>query len=201
MQTFPRRAVLLGLAAGAAALAGGMQVTAHANSLHGARPTGVELAPLFRLTTHRGEILSRSFVKGRPFIVLFGYTNCPEVCPTALNDLSMHLASLGDDANRIAVLFVTVDPERDTPEHLSTYLQSFDSRIVGLGGTVDQVTAVAEAFGAPFRRGATASAGSYNMDHSYMVFMMDRYGLLARAIGYNEPPQRMADVSKRLLAQ
>jgi protein SCO1/2 len=111
-----------------------MRATAHANSLHGARPTGVELASLFRLTTHRGGILSRSFVKGRPFIVLFGYTNCPEVCPTALNDLSMHLASLGDDANRIAVLFVTVDPERDTPEHLSTYLQSFDSRIVGLGG-------------------------------------------------------------------
>ncbi len=197
MALLSRRALLAGLAAGTA----GLIAEARASSLHGARPTGVDLAPLFQLSTHRGERLTRSFVRGRPFVVLFGYTNCPEVCPTALNDLSLHLASLGDEADRIPVLFVTVDPERDTPEHLRTYLQAFDSRILGLTGTVEQVQAVADAFGAPFRRGSVVSSTSYSMDHSYMLFMMDRYGLLARAVGYTEPAQRLADVSKRLLAQ
>jgi protein SCO1 len=200
MPDVARRTLLLGLAAGAAALLGG-GASVHAKSIHAARPAGVDLAPLFELTTHRGQRLDRSFVRGRPFIVLFGYTNCPEVCPTALNDISTHLAALGEAADRIAVLFVTVDPERDTPEHLSAYLQSFDSRIVGLGGTPEQVKAVADAFGAPFRRGSTVSATNYSMDHSYMLFMMDKYGLLARAVGYNEPAARLTDVSKRLLAQ
>lgn len=189
------------LAGGVAAAAVACARSATAASLHGARPIGVELAPLFELTTHHGTRLARGFVRGRPFVVLFGYTNCPEVCPTALHDLSSHLASLGDEADRIPVLFVTVDPQRDTAEHLRTYLQAFDSRIVGLTGTDAQVKAVADAFGAPFRRGSTTSETSYSMDHSYMLFMMDRYGLLARTVGYTEPAQRLSDVSKRLLAQ
>lgn len=193
-----RRSVLFAIAAASAAVGAGPAASA---GLHGARPTGVDLAPLFDLTTHHGERLKRGFVRGRPFVVLFGYTNCPEVCPTALNDLSAHLASLGDEADRIPILFVTVDPQRDTAEHLRSYLQAFDSRIVGLTGTEEQVKAVADAFGAPFRRGSTASATNYSMDHSYMLFMMDRYGLLARAVGYTEPAQRLADVSRRLLSQ
>lgn len=193
-----RRVLLAGLAAASMAA---IARPATAAGLHGARPTGVDLSPLFELTTHQGERLKRAFVRGRPFVVLFGYTNCPEVCPTALNDLSAHLAALGDEADRIPVLFVTVDPQRDTAEHLRTYLQAFDSRIIGLTGTEDQVKAVADSFGAPFRRGSTVSEANYSMDHSYMLFMMDRYGLLARAVGYTEPAQRLADVSRRLLAQ
>ncbi len=195
MTALTRRGLILSLAALAGAGA------AQAASLHGERPRGVDLAPLFALTTHRGERLTRAVVRGRPFVVLFGYTNCPEVCPTALNDLSAHLASLGEQADRLAVLFVTVDPERDTVQHLTAYMQAFDSRILALTGTAEQVKAVADAFGAPFRRGATTAPQTYSMDHSYLIFMMDRYGLLARSIGYTEPSQRLADVSRRLLAQ
>ncbi|MHB2165336.1 SCO family protein [Alsobacter sp. R-9] len=186
---------LLALAGSAAA------APSFASSLHGDRPTGVDLSPLFRLTTHRGEKLARQVIRGRPFIVLFGYTNCPEVCPTALNDLSAHLASIGEGADRLAVLWVTVDPERDTVDHINTYLQAFDSRIVGLTGSVEDVKSVADAFGAPFRRGNVVSSTSYSMDHSYMMFVMDRYGLLARTVGYTEPSQKLADLSKKLLLQ
>jgi protein SCO1/2 len=129
---------------------------------------------------------------------LFGYTHCPELCPTALFDLTRHLATLGAEADRLGVVFVTVDPERDTPEVLREYLASFDPRITGVTGTVDQIKGVATAFGTRFeRRGARSD---YSMDHPYMLFLVDRYGLLARAVGYDDP-KGLASYSKRVLAQ
>jgi protein SCO1/2 len=186
------RSACLALAiAGAPALAG--------EDGHPDRPVGVDLNALLQLTTQRGTHLTRAELRGRPFIVLFGYTHCPEVCPTALFDLSTHLEKLGPDADPFGVVFVTVDPERDTVPVLREYLGSFDPRIIALTGTLADVTAVAEAFGAKFER-KQGSDGAYTMNHSYMMFMVDKYGLMAKAVGYNEP-EALAAYSRRLLAQ
>jgi protein SCO1/2 len=186
------RSACLGLAiAGAPALAG--------EDGHPDRPVGVDLDTLLQLTTQRGSRLALADLRGHPFIVLFGYTHCPEVCPTALFDLSTHLDKLGPEAVRLGVLFVTVDPERDTVPVLREYLGSFDPRIIALTGTPANVAAVAEAFGAKFER-KQAADGAYSMNHSYMMFMVDKYGLLSKAIGYDEP-RALAVYSQRLLAQ
>ncbi|WP_165937903.1 SCO family protein [Methylobacterium segetis] len=166
---------------------------------HAGRPVGVDLDSLFSLTTHRGTHLSMADLRGRPFVVLFGYTHCPEFCPAALADLSRHLERLGADGNRLAVLFVTIDPERDTAKSLASYLESFDPRIVGLTGSARDVATVAATFGAKYERRSTQGA-SYSVDHSYLMFLVDKYGLLARRVGYDEP-ELLASSSARLLAQ
>lgn len=167
---------------------------------HGERPIGVNFSPFFRLTTQAGRHLTGAELRGRPFIVLFGYTNCPDACPTALLDVTLLLQRLGHEGDRMRVLFVTVDPERDTVEQLGAYLDSFDPRIIGLTGSEADIAAVADAFGAPFRRRALEGAVSYSVDHAYAMFLVDRYGLLAKAIGYDDPDGLM-DFTRRLLAQ
>ena len=170
-----------------------------AESSHPERPTGVSLDSLVHLTSQYGAPLTRADLAGRPFIVLFGYTHCPEVCPTVLFDLSMHLDKLGLDGNRLGVMFVTVDPERDTVPVLRDYLSSFDPRITGLTGSKENVAAVANAFGAKIEQRLTGD-GTYSLNHSYMIFMVDKYGLLAKVVGY-DAPKTLARYSLRLLAQ
>jgi protein SCO1/2 len=167
---------------------------------HFHRPRGVTLAPLFQLATHDGKPFSRADVRGRPFAVFFGFTNCPEVCPTTLLEMSNHLAALGPDGDRLKVIFVSVDPERDTPEHMRKYLGSFDPRIVGLTGSPVEVAAVAQAFRASYEK-VPGRDGAYTMNHSLMVYLVDRYGLLAAALDYRGKETDQRALLKRLLAQ
>jgi protein SCO1 len=166
---------------------------------HAGRPTGVSLAPLLELKNQHGQNLTRADIRGRPFLVIFGYTSCPEVCPTSLFEASRLLDELGTDGERLGILFVTVDPERDNVEQLRSYLESFHPRILGLTGSSEQIATVAAAFGAPIEKNA-ASAGNYSMSHSSQIFFMDRYGLLARPVPYNDP-DAIAALSRRLLTQ
>ena len=108
----------------------------------------IPLQPLLALTTADGKRLTAEEVQGRPLAVAFGFTHCPDVCPTTLLDWSNALASLGPDGDRIKVLFISVDPERDTPAALKSYMASFDPRITALTGSPGEVAAVAAAFGA-----------------------------------------------------
>jgi protein SCO1/2 len=163
------------------------------------RPKGVDLDALFRLFTHQGGTLDRSDIRGRPVILVFGYTNCPEVCPTTLLEMSSHLQALGAEADRVKVLFVTVDPERDTVDHLKLYLSNFDSRIVGLTGRLEDVEAVAEAFGTSLSQ-QEGGDGYYSVNHSASTFMIDKYGLLAGMVAYGDG-EALLDYSRRLLAQ
>jgi len=128
----------------------------------------------FRLTSHESKPFTDTDLKGKPFVVFFGFTHCPEVCPTTLYDLTQDLASLGSDADKLRVAFITVDPAQDTPELMKTYLSSFDPRIVGLTGTEEEIAAAAKAYKIYYRKVPTDSG--YTMDHSATVFLMDSKG-------------------------
>lgn len=128
----------------------------------------------FRLTSHEGKPFTDNDLKGKPFAVFFGFTHCPEVCPTTLYDLTQDLESLGKDSDKMRVAFITVDPAQDTPELMKTYLSSFDPRIVGLTGTDDEIAAVAKEYKIYYRKVPTDSG--YTMDHSATIFLMDSKG-------------------------
>lgn len=153
----------------------------------------------FALTTQAGTTLSDVDLKGTPFTVFFGFTHCPEICPTTLWEMSEALKALGPDAGSLKVLFVTVDPERDTAEALANYLQAFDPRIVGLTGNPQQVAAMANAYRAYWRK-VPLDDGDYTMDHTASVFLMDAGGRFFGTIGYEEEPSVRMDKLKRLLA-
>ena len=129
----------------------------------------------FSLIDHNGaRVTDRDFV-GKPFLVFFGFTHCPDVCPTALFEMSEILNRLGPDAERMNALFVTVDPERDRAEVLKTYLSSFNPRITGLTGTPDEVAAAAKAYRAYMAK-VPRENGDYSMDHTAVVYLMDKAG-------------------------
>ena len=117
-------------------------------------------------------VTQRDFI-GKPSLIFFGFTNCPSICPTALAEIAARMADLGPRAERLNVIFVTADPERDTPEILRDYLGSFDSRIVGLTGGIAEVTALAQSIGAVFRK-VPLAGGGYTVDHSGHAFLMSR---------------------------
>ena len=128
----------------------------------------------FRLTSHEGRAFTDEDLKGKPFAVFFGFTHCPEVCPTTLYDLTQDLEALGKDADKMRVAFITVDPAEDTPELMKTYLGSFDPRIVGLTGTEEEIAAVAKAYKVYYRKVPTESG--YTMDHTATILLMDSRG-------------------------
>jgi protein SCO1 len=139
----------------------------------------------FSLVNHRGERVTQDTFKGKPTAYFFGFTHCPEVCPTTLFETSQHLKDLGPDADRLNVVFVTVDPERDTPELLKSYLESFDPRIVALTGTAEEVAAAAKAYHVSYRKVPT-EGGNYTMDHTASVILTDANGGFLSLIDYHE---------------
>jgi protein SCO1/2 len=183
----PRRSlVLAACAAGALSLAAAAGLTVLAPEGGKVSTTGVaDIGGPFRLTTQDGKTLSDADLKGTPFAVFFGFTHCPEVCPTTLWELSQALQKLGPDADRIKVLFVTLDPARDTPELLKTYLASFDPHIVGLTGSEDEIAKLAKAYKVYWRKVPTDN-GDYTLDHSAVVYLMDGNGAFTGTIAYQE---------------
>jgi protein SCO1/2 len=129
----------------------------------------------FRLTDQNGQAVSDQDLKGHPFLVFFGFTHCPDVCPTTLFEVSEILRSLGPDADRVRALFITVDPERDTPALMKDYLASFDPHLAGLTGDPAAVTAVAKAYRVYFKK-VPLDQGGYTMDHTAIVYLMDKDG-------------------------
>jgi protein SCO1/2 len=129
----------------------------------------------FELTDQNGRtITDRDFI-GKPFIVFFGFTHCPDICPTTLFELSEVLNRLGPDAEKTAALFVTVDPERDTPATLKDYLSSFHPRIFGLTGNAEQIAAIEKEYRV-YAKKVPLKEGNYTMDHTAVVYLMDKNG-------------------------
>jgi protein SCO1/2 len=139
----------------------------------------------FSLVNQRGERVTQETFKGRATAYFFGFTHCPDVCPTTLVEMSQRLEELGPDADHLNVAFVTVDPERDTPELLRTYLESFDPRIVGLAGTPEEVAAMTKAFRIGFRK-VPIEYGDYTMDHNASVVVTDAQGAFVTLIDYHD---------------
>ena len=129
----------------------------------------------FKLVDQNGRAVTDQDLKGRPFLVFFGFTNCPDVCPTTLFEVSEILRALGPDADRIRALFITVDPERDTPAVIKDYLSSFDTHLSGLTGDPEAVAAVAKAYRVYFKK-VPLDQGGYTMDHTAIVYLMDKTG-------------------------
>jgi protein SCO1/2 len=153
------------------------------------RSTGSMIGGPFRLETGDGKTLTDADMKGHPFLVYFGYTHCPDVCPTTLAQISDVLKRLPDKPVR--TLFITVDPERDTPALMADYVSSFDPRIVGLSGTPEEVAAVEKAFRV-YARKAPGKDGDYTMDHSSIVYLMDAKGAFVEAFNLERTPEESA---------
>jgi protein SCO1/2 len=161
-------------------------------------PLSAEIGGPFELTTHDGKRLSSAQLEGKPFALFFGYTYCPDVCPTTLLDLSTAIGQLGPDADRIRYLFVSVDPERDTPEHLKVYLSNFDPRIVGLTGTPAEIAAVAKAYRAFYEK-VPGKDGNYTYNHQAAIYLMGKDGRFAGTMNFQESEDVRLKKLRRLL--
>jgi len=129
----------------------------------------------FTLTDQNGRTITDKDLRGRPFLVFFGFTHCPDVCPTALFEISEVLGKLGPDAAKVSALFVTIDPERDTPAQMKDYLSSFDPHLVGLTGDTAAIAAVAKEYRVYMKK-VPLDNGDYTMDHTALVYLMDKDG-------------------------
>ena len=164
-----------------------------------AAPPTVQIGGPFTLTDKNGAKFSDTDLRGKPFTVFFGFTHCPEVCPTTLWEMSEALKALGPDADKLRILFISVDPTRDTPEVLSRYIQSFDERILGLTGTEQEIDAVGKAYRAYWEKVPTED-GDYTMNHTASIFMMDGKGQFVGTIAYEEQADIRLAKLKRLIA-
>ena len=151
----------------------------------------------FALTDGSGATVTDRGLRGRPFLVYFGYTHCPDTCPTELARISDVLAAMGDKA--VPALFITVDPERDTPKVMQDYASSFGPHVIGLSGTPQEIGAVEKAYRVYARKGKVESDGSYSMDHSSIVYLMDKTGNFVEALNLDRPPQQTAEEVERYL--
>lgn len=145
----------------------------------------------FTLVDQDGRTVTDQSFRGAPFLVFFGYTHCPDVCPTTLSDLTQAFELLGPDKPMRAA-FITVDPERDTPEALKQYVSSFDPRISGLTGSPAAIAAAEKAYRVYARKVPSAAGGDYTMDHTSIVYLMDKDGRFVEALNLQQPPDKVA---------
>ncbi|MGW8264941.1 MAG: SCO family protein [Longimicrobiales bacterium] len=147
-------------------------------------------APEFTLTSQEGVRLSSADFPGKILIVFFGYTSCPDVCPLTLSNLTRAFEEMNEDGERMQVLFITVDPARDTPERLKVYLSNFHSSFLGLTGREEEVRTVADGFGAWF---SNPGAGEdYTVEHTARTFVVDRFGRIPLTFPVTATPDEMA---------
>jgi protein SCO1 len=166
----------------------------------GVAAESVTIGGPFTLRTPDGVTVTDQTYRGKWLLVYFGYTFCPNSCPTALMDISLVLARLGDEADAIQPLFITVDPQRDTPDVLQEYTRSFDPRIIGLSGDEQQIAAAAQAYGAYYTPRKTGQGTrDYLIDHSSYIYLMDPHGRFARGFDADTPPDRMAREVRELI--
>ena len=153
----------------------------------------------FRLTDHTGKPRTMADFRGKVVVMFFGYTHCPDVCPTTLSEMRQVMQILGKDAARMQVLFVTVDPARDTPELLSKYVPSFDPTFLGLYGDADATEKVAKDFKIIYRQASGKTTESYTVDHSAASLVFDTQGRLRLFVNYGLGADKIAPDIKKLL--
>jgi protein SCO1 len=163
--------------------------------------TGVDWETDFELTDHTGQRRTLADFRGKAVAVFFGYTMCPDVCPTALAQLSEAMNLLGEDAPRVQVLFITVDPKRDTQQVLSQYVPAFHPSFLGLRSDLQTIERTTKAFKVFFRAHEPNEHGSYMVDHSGSIFVFDPLGRLRLLMKGELPPRSMAHDFRLLLEE
>lgn len=160
--------------------------------------TGAEFGKPFTLTGQDGKPHGLADYRGKAVVLFFGYTHCPDVCPTTMLEYQQVMKKLGPDADRVQVLFITVDPERDTPQVLAGYVPFFDKRFMGLTGAPPLVQAVANQYKVVAQKQTTA-AGGYSVDHSAGSYLFDREGQLRVYVPYGTPAADIVHDLQQLL--
>jgi len=145
----------------------------------------------FVLVSQEGRTVTERDLRGAPYLVFFGFTHCPDVCPTTLFQISEALRATGPKGAKLRALFVTVDPERDTPEILKSYLGSFDERIVGLTGSREAVDAMVKVYRG-YSRKVPTKGDDYTMEHTSVVYLMDDQGRFVSTFNLNRDPEEAA---------
>ncbi len=167
----------------------------------GSDVTGSAFGRDFALVDFDGKPRTLADYRGKAVVLFFGYTQCPDVCPTTLSTLAEAMKLLGPDADRVQALFVTVDPERDTAELLKEYVPAFDPRFVGLRGDAAQIEAVAKEFRIIFQKVPGRTPETYTVDHSAGIFVFDPAGRLRVYEGHGQPPDVLAHDLRALLRE
>jgi protein SCO1/2 len=169
-------------------LTGGLSKVATASAIGGP----------FQLVDQSGQPVSDKTLRGKPTIIFFGFTHCPDVCPTSLFEMSEILRAMGDDAKKINAFFVSVDPERDTPQVMKDYLQSFDPNLRGLSGSPEQTAGVITAYRV-YAKKVPLKDGDYTMDHTALIYLMDRDGRFVAPFNIKRRPEEAAADLKKYL--
>jgi protein SCO1/2 len=163
--------------------------------------TGADFGKELNLTDHNGKPRTLNDFRGKVVVLFFGFTHCPDVCPTTLAELALVARELGPDAARMQVLFVTVDPERDTPELLRRYVPAFNPAFLGLYGDAEATARAAQAFKIVYRKQPLDTPGSYTMDHSAGTYILDQAGRLRLFGQYGAGAPALLHDIRILLAQ
>ena len=199
------RRLLLVTSAAALILGGGMLavVLIERENIHPATAAnsagGAALGGPFTLIRSDGKTVTDQTYRGKLLLVYFGYTYCPDVCPTTLNNVAQALIQLGPEAKAVTPLFITVDPKRDTPQVIGSYVKAFDRRIVGLTGSEAQIAAVAKEYRVYYQP-TPAQGGDYLVDHSSLVYLMDRNGKFLKVFSGGLSGIEMVDTIKPFIA-
>jgi protein SCO1/2 len=163
--------------------------------------TGASFGKELALIAHDGKPRSLADFRDKVAVLFFGYTHCPDICPTTLVDMAAVMKRLGTDAARVQVLFVTVDPERDTPEILAKYVPAFDSSFIGLSGDAAATQRVAKEFKIFYDKRAGGAPGSYTVDHSGQSYVLDTQGRLRLLVRHDRIAQDLAEDLRTLLKE
>ena len=166
----------------------------------GTGPAAVPIGGPLRLTDQDGKPFDSTTLAGKPYAVFFGFTHCPDACPTTLSEIARVEDEIGAPAKELTTLFVTVDPERDTPSVLKEYISNFGGNTVALSGTPEEVAQAAKEYRVFYKKVPT-SDGGYTMDHTAVLYLMGRKGEFRDVIAYSEEHDRYVDKIKKLLTE
>lgn len=155
----------------------------------------------FTLQAADGATVTDATFRGKWLLVFFGYTFCPDTCPTTLSQIALSLQHLGADAAKVHPIFITVDPARDTPEVMRQYTEAFDPRIVGLTGSYEQISAVMQEYGVYTDRHETGASGDHTLNHSTYIYIMDPRGRFVLGVDSDSPGSDIADTVRSVIAK
>ena len=161
--------------------------------------SGTKLGQDMAMQDGSGQVRTLADYQGKVAVIFFGFTQCPDVCPTAMAELSQAMTLLGDDAQKVQVIMISVDPARDTPEVLSAYVQAFNPSFVGLTGTPEQLSTTAKSFKTYYAKSAGATPEQYSMDHASSFYILDQQGEARVLASGNSSAQDIAHDIRQLL--